>query len=57
LQIDEFTAKRMIHLLARGESLPDQFSSGLPVLTLPGSPSGESPAVSTDPDTVRTSTI
>jgi hypothetical protein len=32
LAIDEFTAKRMITLIAAGKSLPEEFIKGLPVL-------------------------
>jgi hypothetical protein len=32
LEIDEFTAKRMINLIAAGKSLPEEFIKGLPVL-------------------------
>jgi len=32
LAIDEFTAKRMINLFAAGQSLPEEFIKGLPVL-------------------------
>ena len=32
LAIDEFTAKRMINLIAAGKSLPEEFIKGLPIL-------------------------
>jgi hypothetical protein len=37
LGIDEFTAKRMINLIARGKSLPDEFTVRMPVLYVGGS--------------------
>jgi hypothetical protein len=37
LEIDERTAKRMIYLFGRGESLPEEVSSGLPILVVPDS--------------------
>jgi hypothetical protein len=45
LGIDEFTAKRMINLIAAGQSLPDEFIERMPVLYVGASDFSSSPLV------------